>query len=110
MSFIVLIYQPAGFDPKTLPADAHAAIAADYGRLSALPHVKPWPPLGRYQEALEVRDGATRALPPSARGEVVTAVWTVEVETAEDALALAAEVPAVRLGGSVEVRPAGAYW
>jgi hypothetical protein len=34
----------------------------------------------------------------------------VEVESRDEALAIAARVPAARLGGAVEVRPAEAYW
>ncbi len=34
----------------------------------------------------------------------------VDVENVEEAISLAARVPAAGLGGAVEVRPAEAYW
>ncbi len=34
----------------------------------------------------------------------------VDAESLEDAVALAARVPAARLGGAVEVRPCEVYW
>jgi hypothetical protein len=33
-----------------------------------------------------------------------------EAESMDDAIALAARIPAARLGGAVEIRPAEKYW
>ena len=114
MKYAMLIYQPYPFDPKSLPAEEHAAIAADYGVVTSTPGVTPGLPLGLTSKAITVRcqDGQ----PVTAEGPYVSEAGSVggylifEAESQEEAVALAAKIPAARLGGAIEVRPCEAYW
>jgi hypothetical protein len=59
---------------------------------------------------VQVRDGKTHLkngtyLPEGAAGYSV-----YEAESLDAAIALAARIPAARLGGAVEIRPAETYW
>jgi hypothetical protein len=114
MQFALMIYQPHPFDPQAYTPDEHKAIGADYGAVTATPGVAPGPPLGLPQNAVTVRvvDGEVIA----AKGPYVDVAGAVggfmvfEAESEEQAIALAAKVPAARLGGAVEVRPCKVYW
>lgn len=114
MQFALLIYQPDPFDPKAHSEAEHEAIGAEYGAVSATPGVTPGLPLGVPQRAITVRvaAGETRATP----GPFVNAAGAiggyllVEAETEEEAVALAARIPAARIGGAVEVRRVETYW
>lgn len=114
MKYALLIYQPHPFDPKALPPEEHAAIAADYQAVSGSPGVTPGPPLGAVARAVTVRveDGQPRATEgPFAGPEgAVGGYMILEAESLEAAIALASRVPAARLGGAVEVRPCEVYW
>lgn len=114
MKFALMIYQPHPFDPKAYTPEEHKAIGADYGAVSSTPGVTPGPPLGLPQNATTVR---------VVDGEVVTAdgpyvdvagavggFMVFEAESQDEAIVLAAKVPAARLGGAVEVRPCEVYW
>ena len=114
MKYVLLIYQPNPFDPKSLPPEEHKAIGEQYQSITSTPNVTAGLPLGLVQDAVTVRvkDGEVHA----SQGPYVDAAGAVggylifEADTKEEAIALAARVPAARLGGAVEVRPAQAYW
>jgi hypothetical protein len=114
MKYVLLIYQPDAFDPKSLPPEEHQAIADQYQSVTSTPQVTPGLPLGLPQDAMTVRvnNGETQV----SDGPYVDVAGTVggyfifEADTKEEAVALAARVPAARLGGAVEIRPAQAYW
>jgi hypothetical protein len=114
MKFILFIYQPDKFDPKSLSKEEHAAIAADYQALSATPNVTSGPPLGYAHKAMTVRsqNGETMATdgPHLGTAGAVGGFMTYEADSLDEAIALAARVPAVRLGGAVEIRPCEVYW
>lgn len=114
MKFALMIYQPHPFDPKSYTPEEHKAIGADYGTVSATPGVAPGPPLGLPQNAITVRvvDGEVVAAdgPYVDVAGAVGGFMVVEAESKEAAIALAAKVPAARLGGAVEVRPCEVYW
>lgn len=114
MKYVILIYQPSPFDPKSLPDKEHKAIADEYQALTGLHNVEPGLPLGLLKDAVTVRisDGAVAAVegPFVNEAGAVGGYFIVDVESKEEAIALAARVPAARLGGAVEVRPAQAYW
>jgi hypothetical protein len=60
-----------------------------------------------------VRDGETvTTLGPCVEqpGGVVGGYVEFEAETQEEAIRLAARIPAARLGGAVEIRPSKVYW
>lgn len=114
MQYMLLIYQPPGFDAKALPPEQHAQIAGDYQAVSRLPEVTPGLPLGLPAKAVTVRviDGAVspEAEPYMGRAGAVGGYLLVEADSREAAVAIAARIPAARLGGAVEVRPCEAYW
>lgn len=114
MKYMLLIYQPPGFDPKSLPDEEHARIGAAYQAVSRLPNVSPGLPLGLPDKALTVRmvagEAAATAGPYVNAQGAVGGYLLVDVESQEEAVALAARIPAAALGGAVEVRPCEAYW
>lgn len=114
MKYVLLVYQPSPFDPKSLSPEAHQAIGAQYAAVSTTVNVTPGLPLGFPQHATTVRvDGdevvATDGPFVNAAG-AVGGYFVFEASTKEEAVALAARIPAARLGGAVEVRPAEVYW
>jgi hypothetical protein len=114
MKYVLLIYQPSPFDPKTLPTEEHKVIGAQYAAVSATPNVTPGLPLGLPAQAttVRVRDGevvVTDGPFVNAAG-AVGGYFVFDASSKEEAIALAARVPAARLGGAVELRPAEAYW
>jgi hypothetical protein len=48
MKYVLLIYQPSPFDPKSLPSEERAAIGAEYQAVSKTANVSPGPPLGTH--------------------------------------------------------------
>lgn len=114
MKYTLMIYQPDPFDPKALTPEEHKAIGADYGAVNATPNVTPGLPLGLPSRAVTVRvkDGETI----TTEGPFVSVAGAVggyaifEADDIEQAIALAARIPAARLGGAIEVRPCETYW
>jgi hypothetical protein len=120
MKYVLLVYQgttPLPSSPEawaTLSQDEQKAVWADYSAINQTPGVEPGLPLGLPQKATTVRvkDGKTVA----SEGPFVDSLGAVggylifEADSIDDAIALAGRVPAARLGGAVEVRPAEPYW
>ena len=83
--------------------------------VSSTSGVEPGLPLGHLEDALTVRVGADGTA-DATEGPYVNAEGAVggyfvfDAASKEEAIALAARVPAARMGGAVEVRPAQAYW
>lgn len=114
MKYVLLIYQPDPFDFRSLPESEQQAIGKAYKALNDAANIEPGLPLGLPKDAVTVRvrqDG-----PQTTQGPFVNAAgavggyYVVETDTMDEAIALAARVPAARLGGAVEVRPAQTYW
>lgn len=114
MKFALMIYQPHPFDPRALSPEEHEAVGAAYAAVGATPGVSPGPPLGFASKAttVRVRDGRAVTAPGPYAGEALAVGGFVILEAAslDDAIALAARIPAARLGGAVEVRPCEVYW
>lgn len=119
MQYALLIYQgttplPGSDAWDALPADKQKQIYVDYRALDETPGVTPGLPLGIPDKARTVRveDGETIA----AEGPYMGAAGTVggylvlEADDIDAAIALAARIPAARLGGAIEVRPVETYW
>jgi hypothetical protein len=116
MTFVLLIYQGSTPLPgqdrwQALSEAEQKAIYADYAEVNKTDGVAPGLPLGLPDTAktVQVRDGMTHVqngtyLAEGAAGPVY------EAESMEAAIALAARIPAARLGGAVEIRPAEKYW
>lgn len=114
MQYVLLIYQPSPFDPKAWGEEGYQQIASEYAELTSLPNVTPGLPMGLPNDALTVRvqDGEARVAdgPYVSEAGAVGGYMVVDVADRDEALAIAARIPAARLGGSVEVRPAQVYW
>ena len=114
MQFVMLIYQPPAFDPKQLPPEEQQQIGAEYGAISATLNVTPGLPLGFVKDATTVQVVGTSTVsrdgPYVDAARAVGGYFVFDAETKEEAIALAARVPAARLGGAVEIRPADVYW
>jgi hypothetical protein len=80
--------------------------------VNATPKVKPGLPLGFPRDAVTVRvhDGETVTRPGPYVEHSVGGYYEFEVETREEAIRLAARIPAASQGGAVEVRPSQQYW
>jgi hypothetical protein len=119
MTYVLLIYQGSTPLPGTdawqaLSPDEQEAIYADYGALNQVPGIAPGPPLGLPENATTVRvEGGT---PVKADGpyagikEAVGGYFVLEADDLDAAIAVAARVPAARLGGAIEIRPVEKYW
>lgn len=117
MKFVLLIFQGTtplpGSDPwDRMPEAEQQAIYQEYAEFNKMPGVAPGLPLGLPNDSktVRVRDGKPQVqdgtyLPESAAGYAV-----LEAESIDAAIAIAARIPAARLGGAVEVRPAEKYW
>jgi hypothetical protein len=119
VQFVLMIHQGTtplpGTDAwETLPEAEQKAVYADYAALNDTPGVSPGLPLGLPADARTVRvaDGAT-AVTEGTYNQAADAVGgyvVVEAEGIDDAIAIAARIPAARHGGAVEVRPVATYW
>src|SRR5215213_149152 len=119
MQFVLLIYQGSTPLPGTpewegLSSEEQKKVYADYAKLNKTEGVSPGPPLGLPEDATTVRVEDGKAV--SSEGPYVDVKGAVggylvlDAESAEDAVALAARIPAARLGGAIEVRPVATYW
>ena len=112
MKYVVLIYQPKNFDPQALSEGEYKAVAGEYAALTRTPNVKGGLPLGFPKDAITVRmqGSETVTSPGTFVDHPVGAYMEFEAATPEEAVKFAGRIPAVRLGGAVEIRPAQPYW
>jgi len=119
MQFVLMIYQGSTPLPGTeawssLPEHEQKAVYADYAALHELEGLTSGLPLGLADKAKTVRvqDGRTRTSDgPFVGGDgVVGGYCIVEADDIGAAVDVAARIPAARLGGAIEVRPAETYW
>ena len=117
MKFVLMIYQgttplPGSERWKALPEAEQKKIYADYAALNDTPGMQPGLPLGLPNAArtVQVRDGKVQVKSGPHLAEGVGGFSVFEAESIEAAIALAARIPAARLGGAVEIRPAEKYW
>jgi hypothetical protein len=117
MQFVLLIYQgttpmPGSDRWKALPEAEQKKIYADYAEINNTPGLTAGLPLGLPNAArtVQVRDGKPVIKDGTYLAEGVGGYAVFEAETLEAALAVASRIPAARLGGAIEVRPAERYW
>lgn len=115
MKYMLLIHQgttPTPFDPEawaTLSEEEQQDIYAAYKEINATPGVTPGLGLQPPETATTVRvqDGKTLTTdgPFVDTKEALNGYVIFEADDLDAAIALAARIPAARLGGAIEVRP-----
>lgn len=118
MKYVLLIFHgptpplPGSERWKALPEAEQKAIFAEYAELNETPGLTPGLPLGLPQEArtVRVRDGKPEVRNGMYLGEGAGGYAVFEAQSMDAAIALAARIPAARLGGAIEIRPAEQYW
>ena len=117
MKFVVLVYQGTTPLPRSdrwnvLSEAQQKTIYADYAEINKTQGLTPGLPLGLPDAArtVQVRDGKTHVKNGTYQAEGAGGYFVYEAESMDDAIALAARIPAARLGGAVEIRPADKYW
>ena len=117
MKFVLLVYQgstplPGSERWQTLPEAEQKKIYADYAELNQTDGITVGLPLGLPDTArtVQVRDGKTHVKNGTYLSEGAAGYSVYEAESMDAAIALAARIPAARLGGAVEIRPAEKYW
>ena len=108
MKYALLIYSdPATFEK--LPEDEQGAIFGEYMAISELPGIFGSAQLQPVETATTVRvnggDALTTDGPFVESKEVFGGYYLLEADNLDAALAVAARIPAARMGGAVEVRP-----
>lgn len=116
MKYTILIYQgstPTPDDPEAwdaLPEEQKQEIYRSYQALGQAPGYRPGPPMAAPDTAttLRVQDGRvlTTDGPFAELKEAIGGLFTIEADDLDAAIEWAAKVPAARLGGAVEIRPA----
>jgi len=117
MKFVMLIFQgttplPGTERWKALSATEQKAIYSEYGAVNTTAGVSPGLPLGLPGQArtVQVRNGKPEVKTGPHLSEGVGGFFVFEAEHIDAAIELAARIPAARLGGAVEIRPAEQYW
>jgi hypothetical protein len=117
MKFVLMIYQgttplPGSDAWKALPEAEQKKIYADYAAINKAPGVTVGLPLGLPSAAktVQVPDGKVQVKNGTYLTQAAGGYLVFDAEDMDAAVALAARIPAARLGGAVEVRPAEQYW
>ena len=118
MKYMLLIHQgttptPRTDDWNTLSPEEQQAVYADYQAINQTPGVTPGLALADPENATTVRvqDGRTLTTDgPFVEVKEAIGGWLIyEADDLDAAIALAARIPAARLGGAIEVRPVQEY-
>jgi len=117
MKFVLLIYQgttplPGSESWNALSSTEQKQVYADYAEINNTEGLSGGLPLGTpgMARTVQVRDGQTHVKNGPHLTEGVGGFSVYEAASMEEAIALAARIPAARLGGEAEIRPAGRYW
>src|SRR6476620_5519835 len=117
MKFVLMVYQGSTPLPGTdrwqaLSEAEQRAIYADYAELNKTEGVTVGLPLGLHDAAktVQVRNGRIDIMNGTYLPEGAAGYSVYEAESMEAAIALAARIPAARLGGAIEIRPVEKYW
>ena len=108
MKYAMLIHVKPGY-VEALAEDEQRAVFAEYRALAEDPRAQGSAPLQPIETATTVRvqDGQTLTTdgPYADTKEVFAGYIVFEAEHLDEAIELAARIPAARLGGAIEVRP-----
>lgn len=119
MQYVMLIYQgttplPGSQEWDALSEEEQKQIYADYGALNTTEGVSPGLPMGLPENATTVRVNGGKTLttdgPFVGMKEAIGGFFLLEADNLDAAIEVASRVPAARLGGAIEIRPAEAYW
>jgi hypothetical protein len=117
MKYVLLVYQgstplPGSERWEAMSDTEKKAIYAEYAELNKTEGIAPGLPLGLPAAArtVQVKDGKTQVKNGTYLAEGVGGFSVYEADSMDAAIALAARIPAARLGGAVEIRPAEKYW
>jgi hypothetical protein len=117
MKFVLLVYQgstplPGSESWNALSEAERKAIYAEYAALNKAEGVSPGLPFGLPSAAktVQVRDGKVHVKEGTYQAEGAGGYSVYEADSIDAAIALASRIPAARLGGAVEIRPAEKYW
>ncbi len=117
MKFVLLIYQgttplPGSERWSALSEFERQAIYTDYQALNKTDGFSAGLPLGLPNTArtVKVHNGKADVKNGTYLAEGVGGFGVLEADNIDDAIALAAKIPAARLGGAIEIRPAEKYW
>jgi hypothetical protein len=115
VKYVMLVYQGSAVERQAaLTDEEQKRVYADYQGISQAPGVTNMPPLGLPENATTVRVEGGRTLttdgPFVGMKEAVGSVFVLEADNLDDAIEIAARVPAARYGGAVEIRPSDVYW
>ena len=109
MKYMLLIQQPPPEAWARLSEEEQKAIPADYKAIRETPGVTPgvWMEEPETATTVRVEDGRTLTTdgPFVAVKEALGGYLFFEADDLDDAIALAARIPAARHGGAVEIRP-----
>jgi hypothetical protein len=108
--FIQINLGPRARDWQSLAEDEQKAIAAGYQRINQTPGVTPAGVQLQPPEAavtVRVADGVTQTTqgPIVAPDDALDGYFVYEADSLQDAIEVAAQVPAAGMGGAIEVRP-----
>ena len=108
MQYATLIYAKPGYT-EALSEDEQKAMFADYVALGEDPRSRGGAQLQPIETATTVRvqDGQTLTSdgPYADTKEVFVGYYVFEADDLDEAIELAARIPAARLGGAIEIRP-----
>ena len=108
MKYAMLIHQKPGY-VEALAEDEQKAVLAEYMALAQDPRARGGEQLQPIETATTVRvqDGQTLTTdgPYADTKEVFGGYYVFEADNLDEAIELAARIPAARLGGAIEVRP-----
>jgi len=117
MNYLLLIHHgsaPTPDDPQawaTLSEEEQKAVVADYQAIHQVPGVSPGQRMQAPQMATTVRVQDAKTIitdgPYVEMKEALGGYLFFEADDLDAAIALAARIPAARLGGAVEIRPLG---
>jgi hypothetical protein len=113
MKYVLFIFHATkDYNPKEMPESEYKEAAAQYAALLATPKLKAGLACGFAKDAVtvRVRDGETVTSSGPYLDNAVAGYCEFEAETIDEAIKLAARIPAASRGGAVEVRPSQRYW
>jgi hypothetical protein len=113
MQYVLLIYHGTSLETP-LTGDERKRVYAEWDAVNQTPGLTGGVPMGLPENATTVRvqDGKTLTTdgPFVEIKDAVGGYGVLEADNLDEAIELAARIPAARLGGAIEIRPSEKYW